>query len=176
VERARAREARNADVPLDLRVIGFEFRVVDRPVGEAGARDRAEQAAFPEVHLVEAPEVGGEVVAAAADHARVPQRREVLHALRRLVGRAAERLRARLRAVEQRVVEPVVEFVVTEVGCGEAGALLHDDDVEPGAGEFARHHAARGARSHHDEIDRLARLVLAHAHDCGAFAYGTKPG
>ena len=176
VERAGAREARHADFPLDLGVVGLEFRVVDRPVGEARPGDRAEQAAFLEVHLVEPPEVGGEVVAAAAHHPRVPQRREVAHALGFVPGRLAKGLRAGLRAVQQRVVVPVIQFVVPEVRGGEARALLEHQHLEAGLRQLARHHAAGGAGADHHEIDRVVRLERAGAHDCDSLPYGTKPG
>ncbi len=67
VERAGAREARDANFPLNLGVVRLEVGVADRPVGKVGAWNVANLAVFLEIDFVEAPEVGGEVDAAAAD-------------------------------------------------------------------------------------------------------------
>ena len=76
IERARARESGDADVPFHLRIVRLQFRIRDRPIGERRARDVADQAALVEVHLVEAPVVRREVVTAATDHRGVPGRRK----------------------------------------------------------------------------------------------------
>ena len=177
VERAGARQPGHADFPLDLGVVGLEFVVRDRPVGERRARDCAEAAALVEVDLVQAPEVRGEVHGTAADVRRVPRGRKLRDALRLLRRGLAERLRVRVELVGERAVEPVVQFVVAEVRGREARTLLEHQHLEPGLRQLACHHSARGPRSHHDEVDGVVRLELARAHDCcsAAFAYGTNP-
>ena len=84
IEGAGAGEARHADLPLDLGVVGLEIGVGDRPVSEAGAGNRAEHAALDEVDLVEAPVVGRVVQACATDRASVPESRLELLQLRLL--------------------------------------------------------------------------------------------
>ena len=104
------------DFPLDLGVVRFELRVRDGPVRKAGAGDLTQHAALVEVDLVKAPEVRGEVVTAAANDARVHQRRIVDDAGRLLVGSGSEGLRGADGVVHQPVGEPVVELSVLEVG------------------------------------------------------------
>ena len=132
VERTRAGESRNADLPVDFRVIRLEFRIVDGPVVERRAGNRAEQRSLLEIDLVKAPEIAGEVHTAAADDRRVPGGRESLHALRNLVRRLAERLRIGVELVADPAVEPVVEFVVTEIGGRVARALFEHQHLEAG--------------------------------------------
>ena len=117
VERARAGEARHADLPLDLGVVRLELGVADRPVRKGGAGDRADAAAFVEVDLVQAPVVRGEVRGAAADVGRVPGGREVLRrASRPPLADWRNVCGLRLEVVAELQVDPVGQFVVPEVG------------------------------------------------------------
>ncbi len=161
IEGARLAKPRHADFPLDLGVVGFEFLIADRPVREPGARNGAEQAPLIEVVLVKAPVIGGEVIAAAADHARVDERIAHVRAGRGLRRIIPEGLRARRRIVGDATQVSVLELIVLEVGGAEARALLEHDHAESRLREFARQDAAGCARADDDEIDRVSGFELA---------------
>src|SRR5690348_15110449 len=57
----------DAEHLLGARVIRLEIGVGDRPIGEAGTADGAEQTALAEVELAKAPEIRREVHTASTD-------------------------------------------------------------------------------------------------------------
>src|SRR5690606_23366229 len=147
-----------ADLPIDFRVVRLEPLVGDRPVGEVGARNRTEHAALVEIDLAKAPEIGGEVHAAAADALGVHRGRRA--AARGHLGDlalvVAERLLVHLRATaEQLALQHDGDLVVGEIARLAERTLLEQHDVEAGAGELARENSARGASAHDDEVDGL---------------------
>src|ERR1700738_5415180 len=74
IERTRVGKAGHTYFPFHLRVIGLEFPIAERPIGESRPGDAAEGASFVKVDLVKTPEVRGEMRAAAADHSGIDQR------------------------------------------------------------------------------------------------------
>jgi len=65
VERTGAGKPGNADLPLNLGVIRLEVRVTNRPVDQSGSGNLTHLAALDKINLVETPEVGSEMDAAA---------------------------------------------------------------------------------------------------------------
>ncbi len=170
IERARAGQTRDAHFPLHLGVIGFQFGIGDGPVHQARPRDGPQPAALDEVDLVQTPEVGVEMRAAAPNDTRIGQRVSPRGAFGLLVWGTPERLRIGGRVVGDPGEVAVLQLVVLEIAGRHARALLHDDDAVSGAGEFPRHDAAGRAGADDDEIDRLAwQVCLAvHVHRSGS--------
>src|SRR5882757_4196259 len=99
------------------------------------------------------------------DHAGVDQR--VADA--RLFGRGARIVAKRLGTQEgivgDSVQKIVLELVVLEITRTETRALFEHHDAEAGERQLARHHAARGARAHYDEVDGIAGFENACGHE-----------
>jgi hypothetical protein len=164
VERTRAGEARHADLPLDLGVIRLEVGVGDRPVGEAGAGNRAKDAALVEIDLVKAPEVGRVVQAPATDRAAIPERRlEFLKRglLRRIV---AKRLRVLDRVVGDAAEIPVLQLVVPEAAQRQSRTLFEHHDGEPALRQFPRDDSTRRAGADDDEVNGVRVSIRLRIH------------
>src|SRR5262245_42116189 len=115
VEGTGSGETRDANLPLDLRVIRLEISVGDRPVSEAGAWNGAEHAALDEIDLVKAPEIPRIVQAPTTDRAAVPEGRlERLECrfLRRVI---AKRLRIPDGIVGDTAEVPILELIVPDL-------------------------------------------------------------
>ncbi len=145
---------------FDLGVIRFQLLIADGPIGEAGAGNRSEHRAFFEITFVEAPEIGGEMRAAAADDARVDERVAHSRALRSLVRIIAESLRARERTVGDAAQIAVFEFIVLEIAGPEPRSLFEHDDTEAGLRQLARHDPAGSPRPNDDEVYGLTGFEL----------------
>ena len=140
------RRAGDANLPVDPRVVGLEFGVVDRPVGEVGAADRAEHAALVEVDFAKAPVVAAEVHAAAADGLRVFRRLAEPRHLGRFRLVVAESLpRGLRRAAEQFAFEKDVDLVVGEIAGLPERALFEHHDAHAFCRKLACKDAARRA-------------------------------
>ena len=176
IERAGAGETRHADLPLDLGVVRLEIGVGDRPVGEAGAGDRAEHAALDEVDLVKAPEVRRVVQARAADAASVPEGRLELLQLGFLRPASSRNVCGFLTA--SLVMPPRYQSFSSsclKVAQREPRSLLQQHDRESCLRQLPRNHAARRAGADDDEVDGLGVPIRLRAH----FAFTgsmTKPG
>jgi hypothetical protein len=127
IKRTGTGKAGHADFPLYFRVIRLEIGVGDRPVGEAGAGDRAELGALDEIDFVEPPEIRGEMDAGATDQATVNQR-----ALRLgfFIGSFAEGVGLQLGVIGKQIFVQNFYFVMGEVGFGEIGHLFQDQDAK----------------------------------------------
>jgi hypothetical protein len=157
IERAGAGEARHADFPFHLRVIGLKVGVGNRPVGETRSGDWADFAALDEVDFVEAPKICGEMDAGATDQAAVDDR---ALGLGFFVGRLAKRVGLQLGMIRKQVFAQYLYFVVGEVGFGKVRALLQDYNAEAVFRQFLGDDAAGGPGAYDHEIDFVRRLVL----------------
>ncbi len=176
IERARAGQARNANLPLDLCVIRFQIGISDWPIDERRAGNRPDFAALDEINFVEAPIVRREVHASPADTAAIDQR-----ALRfgLLVRRLANRSRLKLWVVGELVLGKDFDFVVCEIGLGQIGALLENNHAKAIGGKFLGQDAAGRAGAYDDEVHLIRSIVfgLLYGHFFSAsFAPGSQPG
>ena len=176
IKGAGAREAGNADLPLDFGVVGLEVGVRDRPIGEAGAYNRTDLAALDEIDFMEAPEIRGEVDAGATDASAVYQR-----ALRLgfVIRRLAECGWLKLWMVGELVLTEDFNFVVREIRFGQVGALLQNDNAETVGGKFLGEDSAGRAGADNDEIHFVGSLVFGlvdHHFLSASFAAGCQPG
>jgi hypothetical protein len=152
----RARRAGDADLPIDFRVIRFQFRVTDRPVSEIRAFDSTPQASLTEVAFAKAPEIGGEVHAAAAHGLRVLCRR-AKRLCRYLALIVTKRLATDGRTTTQQfVIQHDGNFIVSEILCLAIRPLFKDHNIESPGGQFPGHDATGGTRADNHEIDLFA--------------------
>ncbi len=156
IERAGARQSGDADFPFDLGVVGFEIGVRNRPVGESGPGNGTDFAAFLEINFVEAPKVGGEVIAGAADGAAIHQSALQLGFI---LGRFAESVGLQLGMIGELIFLQNFDFVVREVFFLEVGALFEHHDTEAVGGKFFGQNATGGARTDDYEIDGIGSFV-----------------
>jgi hypothetical protein len=119
-----------------------------------------------EIDLVEAPEIRREMIAAAADQARVQRRLFTPRHLRLAIGMLAEGLRTYLGIDRNPAEKEVLQFVVFELGWPQARPLFEDHDCEPGLRQFARQHSAGGARPDHGEIHGVIGFESASGQEC----------
>src|SRR5260370_42475757 len=96
-------------VRFHLRVVGFEIRVGDRPIHQAGTGYRADLAAFDEIDFMKTPEISGEVNACPADASSIHQGALWLGFL---VRRFSKRVWLQLRLVGELVLRKDFTFVV----------------------------------------------------------------
>ncbi len=157
IERAGAGESGDAHFPFHFGVVRLEVGVGDRPVDKCGAGDRADFAALLEIDFVEAPEIGGEMVAGAADGAAIDQ-----SALRPgfVLGRFAESGGLQFWFVGEQIFGENLDFVVHEIFFGEVRTLLEHHHAETVGGKFLGENAAGGAGTNDDEIDCVGRFIF----------------
>src|SRR5262245_29768600 len=99
----RPRRARDADLPIDFRVIRLELVVGERPIIEAGAGDRSEQRPLAKIDRTKTPVVRREMHAGAADAAAIGEPASSIARPRLVVARAK-----RLKRLERRVEHPAL--------------------------------------------------------------------
>ena len=153
------RQPRHTNLPLDLRVVGLEVGIRDRPVGHTRARRHTEPRGLLELEFWKTPEIRGEVHAPAANHATVCGPSTFFRGLRLLRPHGVG-LEVVIVRETRTIVHP--DLVVLEVLLGEPRPLLEHDDGETRLREFASHHATGRARSHNHEVDFVAGQVFFH--------------